>query len=63
MVRKYFEYLQRFFFKDIINLNLKRNSLTLNVSFENNEICDFQAEVRVTGLSKFTSQKKTLCQV
>ena len=37
-----------------INPQLKKKYLsTLNVRFTNNEICDFEAEIRVTGLSQF----------
>ena len=61
--RKWFENIlniyKDFSSSDIINPKFKKKFLsTLNVSFENNEICDFQAEVRVTGLSKFHFSKE-----
>lgn len=61
--RKWFENIlniyKEFSSSDIINPKFKKKFLsTLNVSFENNKICDFQAEVRVTGLSKFHFSKE-----
>ena len=61
--RKWFENIlniyKEFSSSDIINPKFKRKYLsTVNVSFVNNEICDFEAEIKVTGLSKFHFSKE-----
>jgi len=61
--RKWFENIlniyKEFSSSDIINPKFKKKyPSAVNVSFVNNEICDFEAEIRVTGLSKFHFSKE-----